>query len=392
MFFIQAFQNIRTINVVISIFYLSRGLNLSQVFYLSIIWSVVTIFFEVPSSYLADRWGRKKTIILGAGLYLVSCLWILFAHSFVMVGASMFFYALGSACFSGTDDALIYDTNRELRQDKESLRRLGQYYSSERIFKILSPLVGAFIARGLDAKAFTILLLIDSAAAVVSFIISLLIVEPQRHYFEVEKVESGVMRDSIKLVKNNPRLFFAICNRSVMFIGFFIIWRYHQEMFSKLGMPIIALGVGWSLFHLLLFLVNYTIHKFLPHGSLSYRINILNFLTVLSLGIFIVGWYFKINYYWLLLIYFFGNFFENVRWPIFSDLFNKYSNSFNRATTLSLSNLIKSVFDIPLLFAASWLVVRGEFYPVYFVFVLILLASIIFYLPKNLKFEKIRFK
>lgn len=389
MFFVQAFQNIRTINVVAALFYLSRGLNLSEIFFLSIIWSVVNILFEVPSSYLADRWGRKRTIVLGAALYIVSYLWLIFADSFWILSVSVFFYALSNASFTGTDDALIYDTNREIGEEKDSLRRLGQYYSAERIFKVLSPLVGAFVARNLTQHEFMTLLIIDLAAAVVSFVICLSIIEPRRHYFEVEKVEAGVMRDAFKLVKNSPHLLSAICNRAFGFIGFFIIWRYHQELFTKIGAPVLALGIGWSLFHLILFIVNYFIHKFWPSEGLSSRINFLNFATVLLVAFFIVAWHLKINYYWLLLIYFFANFFENARWPIFSDLFNQYSSSFNRATTLSLSNFIKSVFDIPLLFITGLLVAKNEFYPVYFVFIIILISSIVFRLPKKLKFEKI---
>ena len=114
-----------------ALFYLSRGLNLSQIFYLAIVWSVVNILFEVPSSYLADNWGRKKTIVFGVALYVISCGWLIFAHSFWMLGLSVFFYALSNACFTGTDEALIYDTNRELGDGGDSLRRFGQYYPPE---------------------------------------------------------------------------------------------------------------------------------------------------------------------------------------------------------------------------------------------------------------------
>ena len=47
---------------------------------------------------------------------------------------------------------------------------------------------------------------------------------------------------------------------------------------------------------------------------------------------------------------------EAVRWPIYSHYYNQKSSSYNRATTLSLSNFVKSILDIPLLFIASLLV------------------------------------
>ncbi len=386
MFFIQAFQNIRTINVVVVIFYLARGLSLTEVFNLAIVWSVVNILFEVPSSYLADKWSRNKTIRLGVALYLVSCLLLIVAHSFFAFGLSIFFYALSNACFTGTDEALIYDTNRELGKHGDSLRRLGQYYSAERVFKILSPLVGAYLAKDLVDYQFILLMSIDSVCALLALIISFFIFEP-KHHFEVEKVEAGIFRDAAKLIKNNPSLIRLICNRSLAFIGIFIIWRYHQELFISAGTSILALGFGWSLFHFIVFVLNYSIHKFWPSKSLSNKINFLNFLTVIFIGLFIIGWYFKIHYYWLLAIYLVFNITENIRWPIFSDLVNRYSNSFNRATTLSLSNLIKSILEIPLLFSAGIFITYGFVYPLYISLALVSFASVVLYLPKEIKFE-----
>jgi len=387
MFFIQAFQNIRTINIVVTLFYLARGSSLSQVFYLSIIWSLVNILFEVPSSYLADSWGRKKTIVLGVGLYVISCFWLIFSYSFWMLAVSVFFYALSNACFTGTDDALIYDTNRELDRPEDSLRRFGQYYAAEKIFKIFSPLVGAFVARDLTNFQYNTLLLIDAGAAITSFIISFYIVEPKCHYLKVEKVEAGILQDAFRLIKRNPTMIRIVCNRALGFISFFIIWRFHQELFVKIGTPIVMLGIGWSVLHFACFMFNSFIHKIFPHIGATTKINIFNILGIISIVFFLIAWWWGFHYYWLLAIYLLGNFFENIRWPIFADLLNKYSNSFNRATTLSLSNFIKSIFDIPFLFLSGLLIKFGRIYPVYIAFAIILVSTFIFYLPKKVKFE-----
>lgn len=386
MFFIQAFQSVRTLNVVVVLFYLARGLSLSQVFYLSIFWAIINILFEIPSSYLADRWGRKKTIVLSTSLYFISSVLLIFSHSFLMFGLSILFYSLSYACFSGTDEALVYDTDRELGDGSGSLRRLGQYASAERIFKIVTPLIGAFIAKDLIEWQFVLLLVIDSTAALCALIISLFVVEP-KHRFEVEKAEAGVFVDAVKLIKNNPNLMRAICNRGLAFTSLFVVWRYHQELFTHIGSSILVLGIGWSIFHLLSTILSYNIHRLWPKISLTIKINFLNFLTVFFIGLFLLGWYFEFHYYWILLFYFCFNFTENARWPIFSDLFNKYSSSFNRATTLSLSNFAKSIFDIPMLMVASLLISYNLVYPAYFIFVIMSLTTVIFYLPKKLKFE-----
>ena len=44
----------------------SRGLNLAQVFILQAIFGAIVVLLEVPSGYLADRWGRRRALLLGA--------------------------------------------------------------------------------------------------------------------------------------------------------------------------------------------------------------------------------------------------------------------------------------------------------------------------------------
>ncbi|MFA6548077.1 MAG: MFS transporter [Candidatus Magasanikbacteria bacterium] len=390
MFFIQAFQNIRMINVVVTLFYVFRGLNLTQVFYLSIIWSITNIIFEVPSSYLADRWGRKKTIIFGTLLYFFSCIIPIFAHSFLLFAISIFLYALSFACFSGTDDAIIYDTNRELGQHEDSLRRLGQYYSSQRVFKILAPFVGAFLARDLNNAQFVLLLMIDVVFALVGVVLSFKLVEPKHHYLEVEKIEAGVMRDALKLIKNNPHLIRAIINQSLIFIASFITWRYHQVLFTDWGLSVLMLGIGWSVYHFFAFILSYFCNRFWSKTSTEATINILNFLQVLFAIVFLVDWYFKTNVYWLFVMFLLYGLAETARWPFFSHLFNKHSNSFNRATTLSLSNLTQNILNTPMLFLAGILVAKGMIYPFYLSLFLVVFVGVVFYLPSRIKIEKIK--
>jgi len=169
----------------------------------------------------------------------------------------------------------------------------------------------------------------------------------------------------------------------LLFIASFILWRFHQKFFIDIGVPIIILGAMWSLTHLALFLINQNIKKILPKKSSVFKINWLNFLTFLSLFVMVILVFYYQNIYLLLIVYFLANIFEVIRWSYFSDYFNKMSFSYNRATTLSLSNFLKSILDIPLLFIASILIDNNINYP----FVLALILSfivVVFFRVKNI--------
>ncbi|PIU73708.1 hypothetical protein COS78_00900 [Candidatus Shapirobacteria bacterium CG06_land_8_20_14_3_00_40_12] len=64
MFWLEALTEVKMINVVTAIFLVYRGISVAQIFYTTIVFSAVTLLTELPSSYLADKWGRKKVILL----------------------------------------------------------------------------------------------------------------------------------------------------------------------------------------------------------------------------------------------------------------------------------------------------------------------------------------
>ena len=47
-------MNVKIINIALSIFYLSRGITLTEIFYLSIIWGITNIVFDEKLEQVAD--------------------------------------------------------------------------------------------------------------------------------------------------------------------------------------------------------------------------------------------------------------------------------------------------------------------------------------------------
>ena len=382
MFWFRAFLNIKLLNIALSIFFVARGLEVSQIFYLTIIWAVTNLLFEVPSSYLADRWGRKKTLILAVLLFSSHYIVFFFAHSFLLFCVGIFCQALSFSLLSGTEDALIYDTGRELGRDEESLSELGKYYSARHLFKIFVPVIGALLIQDFSPTQFQVLIAFDIVLSLIALSLAVSLVEPN-HHVDVEEMEAGVIRDAWKLISSDYVFAKAIFGRVILFIAGFVIWTYHQVFFVERGVPIIVLGVGWGLAHALGFLLHQKIHLFSSRENVSKVINRFNLLAVV-IWFFLVLSILQTSTIYLslfLLLLFFQ--IENFRWPMYSEFFNRESASFNRATTLSLTSFVKSVFDIPLIFIASILVDIDPLYPFVFSFILGLVVITFFRLSKR---------
>lgn len=372
MFWIQALQNIGAVNLVATLFYLNRGLTLAEVFYLSIIWSITNLFFEVPSSYLADYWGRKKTIVLGIALACMGDMIFIFAHSFATFCVAMFFTSLMYAMFSGTDEAIIYDSAKELGHEHKTLQHLGDYFSGRNFFKIVIPLISALIVKDLLDWQFVSLIVIDLATGLLTLFFALCLLEP-KHYFKVEEQEGHILKDAVKLIKTDTILIKALLTRTVFFIAMFILWRFHQPYLLGIGISVMQIGIMWSITQLANFLGNKFLMKKIVHTEVMSRINNINLAVVLFILLEVSFIYFGFNKWYILSGLGLVFFFEALRWPLYSQLYNERSNSFNRATTLSLANFLKSILDIPLLFIGSVLVGISYFYPFVFSFVLVAL-------------------
>jgi len=179
----------------------------------------------------------------------------IFAHSLLAFCVGFALMAVSDALMSGTDEAMIYDTNKALGDEKNSLSNLGKYFSAKRIFKIITPLLAVLIAGNLRDEQFVTLLIIDSLAGIAAIILGLFLTEPE-HYLKIEKMEAGVFKDAINIFKKNPELLRVITGKVLFFMANFAIWRISSEMFRNNGVAVIMIGVANSLYSLVVFFVN----------------------------------------------------------------------------------------------------------------------------------------
>ncbi len=74
---------------------------------------------EIPSGYLSDKWGHKKTLILAKFSLLLSTLFFIFGNSlpYFIIGSSLI--AFGFAFTSGTSGAFLHNTLIGLKKEKD---------------------------------------------------------------------------------------------------------------------------------------------------------------------------------------------------------------------------------------------------------------------------------
>ena len=321
-FWIEALKQIKLLNVVMALFYVHRGLELSHIFILSIIWALTNLLSELPSSYLADRWGRKKTIILGTIFQLSYWVVYFFANSFFDFAIGMIFMSLAFSMFSGTNQALLYDSAKELKQEKTTLKELAKFHSAQRVFKIFTPTIAVLLVSSLTESQFQFAIAIDILATTITFLIALALTEAN-HTVEVEEHEARIFRDAVYLIKNDPQLIKIVFNRLLPFISTVMVWHYFSDFFvNQVQLSLIALGLGYSAIHAGIYLVQrFATHnlKNLPEKSILW----MNIASAGAYAAFIMSYVFAAPALIIYALYVSIMIIVNWREPLFSELFNK---------------------------------------------------------------------
>src|SRR5688572_26215708 len=90
-------------------FMAARGLEFDEIMVLSALYSAVVIFVEIPTGAMADRMGRRVTMMAGALAMVAACLVSFGAHSFAAFALAEALAAISISLCSGADSAYLFD-------------------------------------------------------------------------------------------------------------------------------------------------------------------------------------------------------------------------------------------------------------------------------------------
>ena len=206
-----------------------RGLSLTEVGVFESFFFLTVILGEVPTGAIADRFGRRISLALGAILFAVSIAIFAQADDFAILLGSYLVMGLAMTLYSGASEALLYDTLRVLGRTNEYERHSGRSHGLFWLMMVLATIVGGPLSYALGySTAITISCAFFLAAAVAA----LLLREPPRREsdFPVDPLHAPpaglhTAPDTEGTQQQQPTASdgFPILNE--MLEGFRIVWR-----------------------------------------------------------------------------------------------------------------------------------------------------------------------
>lgn len=226
---------------VYAVFFVNRGLLLSELLSLFAVLGGVQTVLEIPSGTLADRWGRKPILVLGALLQGCGYVCIAAGNSFFWYFVGMALAGTALAFISGADAAFIYDSLAAAGRENEFKKIEGQAYMYNLLGWGAGGLLGGYVA----VHSLSMTYILSALTSVLALLCIGLCEEPPH-------TRGG--RQSLRLLKKalvttgaNANVRATVILASVVIGLLLVVHKFSQPYLVEAGFPLKSFGYVYFL-------------------------------------------------------------------------------------------------------------------------------------------------
>jgi hypothetical protein len=317
---------------VLILYYTTNGLNSTQIFTIQAIFHLVVLLLEVPSGYLADVIGRRKTLVFGAIFYPLGVAAYTLGHSFSAFVLAELAWAVSVSMRSGCDSALLFDSLRQLKREGEYKRFEGKCALVARTGTAVSSVAGGLLAMVFLRLPF----LVNFVSALFMPAVAFSLSEPEREPRRSKNPLLDILRICRYCLQQphiRPVILFCGLLMASQLTG---LWAYFL-LYKDLGIGIGWFGILFAVFQLAGALGGSRAHAFSERfgGRASLFLMLLCPLFFIMLGL--------LPSFWLLPLIPANALLWNLAYPVLLERLNLAVGSDVRATVLSLAAMAGSV-------------------------------------------------
>lgn len=323
---------------VVVLFYQNNGMGMQEIFTLKAIYSVAIVAMEVPSGWMADVWGRKRTLIYGSLLGSAGFMTYSFSHGFWAFAVAEIILGAGHAFVSGADSAMLYDSLKASGRTKDYLKQEGRITSVGNFGEAFAGIAGGFLAAISLRTPFYFQTIVAAMAIPAAFTL----IEPRIHTTEhIHSFKKLFRNIQSALLKNHQLrqslLLSALTGAATLTFAWLV-----QPYFLAIGVPVEMYGIFWTVLNLTVGVSSVFAHRVERLLQARYLIPaIILSITAgyLLTGIFISWWGISFLFLFYLL--------RGIATPLLKNHLHQFTSSDVRATILSVRD-----FSIRIVFAA----------------------------------------
>jgi len=317
---------------VLILFYATNGLNPTQIFTIQAAFHLAVLLLEVPSGYLADVVGRKKTLVFGAIFFPLGMAAYAVGSSFAAFICAEAVLAVSVSMRSGCDSAMLFDSLRLLKREGEYKRFEGRCALFARTGTAVSSVAGGLLATVFLRLPF----LVNVASALFMPALAISLVEPERE----PRRSKNPMLDILRICRHclrEPHIRPVVLSCGLLMASnLTALWAYFL-LYRELGIGVGWFGVLFAVFQLAGALGGSRAHAFSERfgAKAALYLALLGPVFYIMLGL--------IPSLWLLPLIPANALLWNLAYPVLLERLNLAVASDVRATVLSLAGMAGSV-------------------------------------------------
>ncbi|MBU7031847.1 MAG: MFS transporter [Theionarchaea archaeon] len=322
--------------VVYILYLLDRGFSMTQVTLLGSVFWLVLVVFEIPTGSVADKVGKKASLLCSCILSAVGLIFFGLAHSFGAVLIAYTIWAIGVTFESGAASAFLYDSLKEMGREEDYTKIMGGAMS----VSFISASIGSVAAGILGEISLNAPILATGVISAALFFLTLTFHEPRI----VRTSESYLLhvKSSVQYASHNPQVKAVIFYYALAFSVLWALQIFYQPYLQNIGFTVGLIGVI------------YFFKKLIgaAASAMAPRIQDIvgewNWLKLFPFMLFASIFFMGMTTAEIgVSLIFTHSFLSAVSTPIISGYINKRIPSEKRATILSLMNLVNSLMMIP---------------------------------------------
>ena len=316
---------------IIVLFFQEHALTLTEVMILQSIYSFSVALFEIPSGFIADIFGRKRTIVLSTIFTFIGFLVFSFFGGFYAFAIAQVLVGIGGSLMSGSDSAIIYDTLLETNSENTYTKIEGRSYAIGNFSEAFAGILGGFLA----VCSIYLPIYVQTAILFFSIPISFTLIEPTMHKENKLDRSLKAVLDIVKLAMvDNQKLKWLIIYSSAMGVATLSMAWFAQPFFKSINIPLAYFGILWAALNFSAGITSFNAYQLDKKNK--YKILFYLSLAMPTLFLFLGFNASVFGLIFILLIYLL----RGILTPILRNEINENTTSNKRATVLSIRSLI----------------------------------------------------
>ncbi len=315
------------------LFYQLRGMNLEQIGIFASALYLSSFIFEYPTGIFADRFGRKKSLVISIFLLILVYIIEISSYSFERFFVAAIIAGLGWSFSSGAREALVYDFLKEKKLEKYNSKVVG----IEEAIYFFSLAVSAFFGSIMFKFDSTLPYWVTIVAMSFGILSLFFIKEAKYKKRKIPLTSLQQFKEGISNVLKNPVLLSLLLLYIPIFFFYDAWFNANQPILVSLGLPLTILGV-YQMFRTIigalggLFLPKML--NYFSHRTLLMSIIVIQVIAWVTLGS---------NNLWFVIIFSFIFLLLRQLWNyVDADIIHKHIKSDVRASTLSARQMMIS--------------------------------------------------